>query len=156
MQWLIMPVLLLILLWSLVVVRSTTFPYVSFLGKTLANHSYVDLSLVGRPKDGSDSVQCHTDLRTCCSQAQGSHRGDWYFPDGNRLQFNINPGDIYEHRVAQRVDLRHRNRGYSSSGGIYQCDISVHDEGDNFVRDRVYVGVYPSGEGIVVARIHCK
>ena len=57
----------------------TTFPYVSFLGQTLANHSYVDLSAVGSEYDGSDSVQCHTDLSTCCSSGQGNHRGDWYF-----------------------------------------------------------------------------
>ena len=40
--------------------------YVSFMGQTLANHSYVDLSTVGSGYDGSDSVQCHTDLSTCC------------------------------------------------------------------------------------------
>ena len=32
------------LLWSLVEVHSQTFPYVSFRGQNLANHSYVDLS----------------------------------------------------------------------------------------------------------------
>ena len=72
------------LLWSLVEVHSQTFPYVSFKGQTLANHSYVDFSLVGY---GGDSVQCHTDLTTCCSGNQGIHRGDWYFPNGDRLQF---------------------------------------------------------------------
>ena len=69
-------------------VHSQTFPYVSFMGQTLANHSYVDLSTVGREPDGSDSVQCHTDLSTCCSGVQGSHRGDWYFPIGTRLPFS--------------------------------------------------------------------
>ena len=35
-------------LWSLVEVHSQqTFPYVCFMNQTLANHSYVDLSLVG-------------------------------------------------------------------------------------------------------------
>ena len=66
-----------LLYWPLV--NSQSFPYVSFRGQTLANHSYVDLSLVGT--SGSDSVQCITDLNTCCSGAQGIHRGDWYFPD---------------------------------------------------------------------------
>ena len=64
----------------------TTFPYVSFMGQTLANHSYVDLSLVRDYYDGSDSVQCHTDLSSC-SGAQGPHRGDWYYPDRLRVQF---------------------------------------------------------------------
>ena len=41
-------VLLCLQLWSLVEVHSQTeFPYVSFMGETLPNHSYVDLTLVG-------------------------------------------------------------------------------------------------------------
>ena len=74
------------LLWSLV--NSLTYSYVSFRGKTLANHSCLDFSLVGPLKTGSDSVQCHTDLTTCCTGGQGIHRGDWYFPNGTRLQFS--------------------------------------------------------------------
>ena len=58
-----------------------TFPYVSFKGQTLANHSYVDLSLVEDDVSGSDSVQCHIDLGTYCTSGQGLHCGDWYFPD---------------------------------------------------------------------------
>ena len=36
----------------------TEYPYVSFMGETLPNHAYVDLSLVGNDDSGSDSVQC--------------------------------------------------------------------------------------------------
>ena len=115
---------------------------VSFRGETLPNHGYVDLSLVGDAEDGGDSVQCHTDLTTCCSENQGSHRGDWYFPDGERLQFSNRPVDIYESRLAQRVDLRRRNDALSPSG-IYHCEIPVDD--DNSVRETVYVGIYGSG-----------
>ena len=62
--------LLLSLLWSLVEVHSQTgYLYVSFRGETLPNHSYVDLSLVGDPETGGDSVQCVTNLATCCSGA---------------------------------------------------------------------------------------
>ena len=94
-----------ILLWSLAEVHSQTFPYVSFMGQILANHSYVDLGVVGYHIDGSDSVQCHTDLTTCCRTTEGNHRGDWYFPNGSRLPFS---DDIYEIRNYRRVDLRHR------------------------------------------------
>ena len=72
-------------------------------GQTLANHSYVNLSLVGIPKNGGDSVQCHTDLTTC-SGGQGIHRGDWYFPHGTRLPFS--PAAIHESREKKGVDLR--------------------------------------------------
>ena len=77
--------LLLVTLFLVEIRCQQTFPYVSFMGETLANHSYVDLSLVGNDGSGSDSVQCRTDLNSCCSSAQGSHRGDWFFPNGTRL-----------------------------------------------------------------------
>ena len=85
----------------------TTFPYVSFMGQTLANHSYVDLSLVRDYYGGSDSVKCRTDLSTCCSGSQGPHRGDWYYPDGSRVQF---PGvaNIHQSRGDMKVDFRAR------------------------------------------------
>ena len=128
-----------------------TFPYVSFMGQTLANHSYVDLSLVGQDGSGSDSVQCHSDLSTCCSGAQGSHRGDWYSPGSTkRLPFSNEDGDIYEQRVAWRVYLRRRNSA-TSPVGIYRCEIAtitVNDDDDKSVRDApVYVGLYTSSGG---------
>ena len=112
---------LLSLLWSLVEVHSQTFPYVSFMSQTPANNSYVDLSQVGRPDvpNGGEGVQCITDLGTCCTNAQGSHKGDWYFPNGTRLPFPAPNVDTYEVRETQRVDLR-RNSGTNSSTGIYR------------------------------------
>ena len=121
-----------------------TFPYVSFHGKTLANHSYVNLSLVGQDHSGVDSVQCRTDLSTCCGSAQGIHRGDWYLPDGNRLPFS-DDADVFESRKAHRVDLFHRKTNMT---GIYRCDIptnAVHDDTDTSVKDTVYVGLYLHG-----------
>ena len=141
--------------WSLVEVHSQTFPYVSFMDQTLANHSYVDLRLVGRLDipfgygGYGHSVECHTDLTTCCSGSDGVHRGDWYFPDGTRLPFPQSTG-IYEARESQRVDLR-RNP-YAFATGIYRCDIptiAVHDVINTSMRDRpVYVGLYANGAGI--------
>ena len=114
------------------------------MGQNLTNHSYVDLSLVGT--SGSDSVQCHTDLGTCCSGSQGWHRGDWYFPNGTRLQFS----GVFEYREAQRVDLRRHNSAISPTG-LYRCDIAtndVYDDDDISVRDTVYVGLYTTSGGI--------
>ena len=147
----ILAVIYSILLLFLVDVRcQQTFPYVSFMGQTLANHSYVDLSLVGQDGSGSDNVQCHTDLLTCCSRDQGSHRGDWYSPDSTRLEFSDGGDDIFEQRTDQRVDLRRRNSA-TSPVGIYRCDIpteAVHDDDDISVRDApVYVGLYTASGG---------
>ena len=132
---------LLCLLSALVEVNSQTVPYVSFMGNNLTNHSYVNLTLVGSAL--SNSVQCHTDLLTCCNATQGDHRGDWYFPNGSRLKFNNNSIDIYEFRVAQRVDLRHRS--ISDGSGMYRCMIETNATHNDSGRETVYVGLYASG-----------
>ena len=146
-------VLVVCLLWSLVEVHSQqTFPYVSFMGQTLDNNSYVNLSLVG---DYDDSVQCHSDLSMCCSSVRGSHRGDWYFPNGTRLPFS-GSGDIFEARINQRVDIRHWKSSNLTPIGIYRCDIpttAVHDYINTSVRDTVYVGLYTSGGGSYVVMV---
>ena len=132
-------------------VHSQTFPYVSFMGEYLSNHSYVNFSIVG--SDEASSVQCHTDLQSCCSSFEGPHRGDWYFPNQTRLPFT---GDVYESRGHQRVNL-HSAANSSSLAGIYHCDIptnTVHDDFDINVRDSVYIGIYPSGQG-KNTRVHC-
>ena len=146
---------LMLLVSFLVEVNSHTFPFVTFMGQTLANHSYVDLSLVGDDVSGNDSVQCHTDLSTCCSGAQGHHRGDWYFPYGTRLYYYYN---IFEQRLAQRVDLR---RSYSATSpvGIYRCDIpteAVHNNSDSSVRATVYMGLYTDSGGKLTAVLTFK
>ena len=147
--------LLFSVLWCLVDVNSQTFPSVSFMGQTMANHSYVDLSLVGDDVSGSDSVHCHTDLTTCCSGGQGMHRGDWYFPHGNRLPYP-GDGDIFEAHGDQRVDLCRRNSA-TLPVGIYRCNIptiAVHDDDNRSVRDApVYVGLYTDSGGKIITCI---
>ena len=122
------------------------YPHVSFNGMVLANHSYVNLLLVNNTESGS--VQCHTDLGTCCGAAQGIHRGDWFFPNGSVLGF-IRSDDIVEYRGPERVDLRRRNNG--SASGIYHCSIAtvvgvpIDDDPGHLVPEHVYVGLYDSG-----------
>ena len=139
---------LLIFFLFLVEVHSQSAPYVSFGGEALLNHSYVNLNFVGNADDGSDNVQCRTDLETCCAiSIPGNLPGDWYFPEGNRVIFESGDGDIYQRREAQRVDLRSRNNAASPSG-IYLCvipTVAVHDNTDTDVRETVYVGIYSSG-----------
>ena len=140
------------LLWSLVEVQSQTVPNVTFLGNHLPNHSYVDLSQVGEDRSGSDSdtVQCHTDLDTCCRMHDGLHRGDWFPPGSDtRLPFTGGEGDIYEERRSLVVHLQRRNNPTGPSG-IYRCVIAtsaVHDDSDQSVGETVYVGLYYGSEG---------
>ena len=143
-------VFLLSLFWSLVHCQQT-FPYVSFMGQNLPDHSYVDLSAVGSAGDNSDSVVCHTDLRTCCSGAQGSHRGDWYFPDGTILPFSGTSVPIGLARTAQRAVIRRTTA--TGPTGIYCCRIAtnaVHSDTDESVGETVYVGLYAGSEGMSV------
>ena len=142
------------LFFALVEVHSQTVPYVSFMGETLPNHAYVDLTLVGNPElnSGDHSLQCHTDLSSCCSGAQGSHRGDWHFPNGARLPLPGPDHDITEARGDQQVDIRRKNNANSPSG-IYRCDIptiAVHLVTNISVRDTIYVGLYNSIGGNII------
>ena len=131
-------IVLLCFLSAVVDVCSQTVPYISFMGTNLPNHSYIDFTQVGR---GSDSVQCHTDLITCCTAAQGGDRGDWYFPRGSRLPFStFAVHRLYEGRRAQRVDLS----VYGTPNlpeGIYRCDIET-SAANNDSRESAYVGLY--------------
>ena len=117
-----------------------TYPHVSFNGAVLRNHSYVSLSLVG---SDSNSVQCNTDLSTCCTASAGLHRGDWYFPSGSRVESN--EADIYRSRAFQKVLLRRRNNG--NIAGIFRCDVATNavQNDDDTLRDSVYVGLYLTG-----------
>ena len=137
-------ILLMVLPLVEVTVYCQTFPYVSFMGQTLANNSYVDLGQVGTTD--ANSLMCYTNLATCCSSTQGPYRGDWFFPNGTRLPFS---GVVYESRSAQLVQLR-RNTTSNGPSGIYRCDIptvSVHDDDANSLAELVYVGLYPANEG---------
>ena len=141
---------LLLLLSFLVEVHSQqTFPYVSFMGPALDNHSYVDLSTVGSAGDNSDSVVCHTDLSACCSGAQGVHRGDWSFPSGTILPFIGGSVPLGLGRGAQRAIIRCTNDATGPTG-IYRCriaTIAVHSDTDQSVGETVYVGLYPADGG---------
>ena len=122
------------------------------MGKYLSNHSYVDFDDVGRDRDGNynDTVQCHTDLSTCCRTEQHSPRGDWFLPSGTRLPFYNESGNIKESLQPQVVHIRRFNNAIGPSG-IYRCFIgtnAVHDNNDPSVGEAVYVGLYHNGGGI--------
>ena len=116
----------------------TTFPYVSFLGHTLANHSYVDLSLVRDYYDGSDSVQCRTDLRLIVET--GTILTD--------QEFNFQELRIFT-RVVNIVfvldKLPPHFLGYITV--VFQPipTVTVHSDVDISVRESVFVGLYGSG-----------
>ena len=134
--------LLLCLLSALVEVHSQTAPYLTFMGNNIPNHSYVDLNTVGTNSSNADAVVCHTDLITCCRGLYGPDRGDWYFPNGNRLPFP-GSGNVYEDRGDQVVALLYT--GSSGTSGIYRCDIETNAVNNNDGNETLFVGLYTSG-----------
>jgi len=132
-------IMLLSFLTALTEVCSQTVPYVRFMGKNLSNNSYINLDEV--EDTDSTSVQCHTNLATCCRMAQGDDRGDWYFPNGTRLPFSTNSDNkIFEVREAQRIYLTRRKNPVTPEG-IYRCDVETKvTSNDN--RETVFVGLY--------------
>ena len=123
--------------------HSHAVPYVTFMGETLPNNSYVDFSLVGDRNSG-EGVQCHTYLTTCCSNQQGNDSGDWYAPGSiTKLPFNGHLNTTFQRHEGQKVTLYHSSRVLPSDhqSGMYRCDIAVNGSG----RGTVYVGIYETG-----------
>lgn len=134
---------LLSLFCCLVQVTPQTFPYVSFRSASLLNHSYIDFNLVGDDLDGSDSVQCHTDLGTCC-RGNDPNDGNWYSPQRMVIGPTEVMGNISVMKAFKRVDLR--RRGNEVISGIYECIVDIMD-GQNFAKGATYVGLYSETNG---------
>ena len=125
--------------------QAKEYPQVTFMGNALANHSYLDLSLVGTYH--SKRVQCHTDVESCCTAGEGLDRGDWTFPNGTVLPSS---GDIYKRSHAQRVDLYRKSR---SESGIYHCYITINS-GHGIVIGFFYIGLYQNGGEYFIVTLH--
>ena len=132
--------LLLCFLSALVEVHSQIAPYITFMGNNIPNNSYLNLTTVGNNGVLTNNVMCYTDLNTCCSGTEGLDRGDWYLPNGNRLQFS---GIVHEHRSNQLVALQYTGSGGTS--GIYRCDIETIAVNNNNGNVSLFVGLYTNG-----------
>ena len=127
----------------------TEYPYLTFRGNNLPNHSYVNITQVGEDETGSntDTVQCHTDLVGCCADGNPLPPGDWFRPSNTKL---TKSGDIRQDRDPQLVHLQRRNNANSPTG-IYRCFIAtnaVHNDSDGSVGETLYVGLYGSEGGV--------
>ena len=116
-------------------------PYFSFKGQTLSNNSYVDITEIGRALDGSDSIQCHSELQNCC-QTSGLLTGSWSFPNGSELGSSSSGYSIYQGRTTMRADLRRRHMS-NTAVGIYCCRIA-YNSSDPSAKETLCVGIYGS------------
>ena len=109
--------ILFLLLCAVMGVKYLTAPYLSFMGETLPNHGFVDPGLIRDAASGGDSVECHTDLNSCCNSSSSG----WFTPNGATIPFIDSEGDIYVVPGDRKIDLHPRNNNISA--GIYRCDV---------------------------------
>jgi hypothetical protein len=111
----------------------------------LPNHALVSFDQVGSSQNGGNSLQCHSDLDSCCEGSNGDGAGgNWFTPDNERLS---SAGSVYVVPGDKRVDLRRGDSG-SVVPGIYRCEIDTVATGAGAsVRESLYVGLYPNGGG---------
>lgn len=122
-----------------------TAAYVSFKGEAIRNNGYVNLGQVGNERRGRNSLQCHTNLDTCCRNSSSSVGGSWFSPGDNIVQ---ETGAVYAVNGDQRVDLRRSGSQGNPQSGIYRCEIDTATEDSNVARrEIVYVGLYSNGGG---------
>ena len=119
-------------------------PFFSFKSQNLPNNSYVDITEIGGASDGSNSIQCRSELYNCC-QTAGPLSGSWSYPNGTDLG---GPSNIFQGRTTMRADLRRRNND-NSAVGIYCCRIA-YNSSDPSAKETLCVGIYGSSAGILL------
>ena len=129
-------------------------PYITFMGSRLPNHSYVDIGVLGNAYNGSNVLQCHTDLETCCSSGIESvtHTGEWFLPNGLLVDSSAG-GDYHVREGDQRIDLAYEGSGGST--GIFRCAVPTNAVNDvsNTARESVYVGIYNNEDSELIVEI---
>ena len=118
---------------------ASSFPGIRFIlnGTTYQNNSIVFLEDIG---EGDDALLCVTDLTACCrppfTGSIGQRAiGNWFFPNGSRVESSGNQLDFHRTRGQSVVRLQRRRGGVE---GIYHC---VVPDAMNVIQT-IYIGVY--------------
>ena len=108
------------LLWSLANANVGTFPYMTFVGQTLPNNSYISFSRLelGGFNNGNGII-CHTDVSYCCS----STLAKWIFPNGSDVEQD---GVLESIKLNKRVKLQRGTVSGNIPSGVYQCYITIN------------------------------
>ena len=137
--------------------RVYAYAEVTFTGRTLRNHSYVNVGIVGSLS--GHNLQCHTDLSTCCEDPNNKNGGDWHFPDGRKLSLDNEEAPVLQYYYNRLITLYRpleKNDHPAAVQGMYFCKIetkAVHRsdrDKNNFteeVGEIVYVGLYSHDNG---------
>ena len=113
--------------------------FFSLHGDIIPNHGYVVISDIGSTDD--TALICSTNR-----EPNGSHSGgNWFIPNGTRVNANDVPG-FRRNRAPMIVRLLRNTATDPPSEGIYQCLI----EDDTDTEKIVYVGLYTNRGGVSI------
>ena len=116
-------------------VYSHEVPYLTHQGVFIANHSYVNTSLLGQTN--GVYVRCYSDSSVCCDRHP--NQGRWFYPNGSLLQSLQNSYNVYVLADGQQVALRRRNDPVvPAPEGLYRYTSTPDVE-------KAYVGLYFTG-----------
>ena len=134
-----------------------------FLGEMIPSDSFVDFDDVLNIGSGASnipsnrnsafadaSLQCMTDLVDCCGTESGTVRtehGDWYFPDGRRVQFgggtrflvNRGPNEVINGQQFNGSVRLFRRYSYVPERGRFFCELP--NVADPSVNQVLYVNI---------------
>ena len=122
-------------------------PYLSFKGQNLSNNSYVNITEIGGAGNGSDSIQCRSELQNCCQTAENL-TGSWSYPNGSELLISSSGHSIFQSRGDMRADLRQNIKSniVIKPEGIYCCRIA-YNSSEPSAKETLCVGLYGSDGG---------
>ena len=115
-------------------------------GAVLANNSIVTNDMIG--SEDKEALLCYTSNFVCCNKVHNEREvsGQWYDPAGERVPNRDDATSkglsVYRNRYQSVVRL-YRVMNKMLPSGIFRCE--VEDAGGSL--QRIYVGVYPEGEG---------
>ena len=132
--------------WSSVFISISGF---SLRGKPYPNHGLVLRDLIGENDGDPDNrLHCISDLADCCSPGT-MFRGEFYYPDGSKVQSSINDpyyGIYYRSRGSDRIFLnRHNVMGVIIKEGLFRCQI--RSLSSPITPEDYYIGVYTTASG---------
>ena len=97
--------------------------------------------------EGDDALFCVTDLPACCrplyigtGYCVGGSLGNWFFPNGTRVQSSGSQWDFHRTSGWMVKRLQRRRGGVD---GIYHCEIPDKTG----VIQNIYIGVYSANTG---------
>ena len=117
--------------------------YLSLNGDIIPNNGYVVISDIGSTDD--TSLICHTNHPATLGSSENPHSGgDWFAPDGTRVNDNNVPG-FKRNRGPMIVRLLRNTDPDPPSEGIYQCRLMTAEK---TAFTFIYVGLYNREGGI--------